>query len=109
MKKIVPTFDEFINEGQSYGTKHLSSQGSSIGQILKSIKDLKKGKVYCIVDFGLNEWNGGWKLNIVSGDTYTFESILGAPNSKADTEDFSKDELEDLIKDKAIAIDNELY
>lgn len=99
MKKLT----EIINE--QYGQSHLRKQGSELGKLVKNINELKKNIDYCIVDFGLGEWNGGYRFTGIENGEYKFKDTI-SPHGDKYNESFTKEELLDFIKNKAIAFDS---
>lgn len=65
---------------EDFGTEHLEKQGSALGPLVKDFKDLIVGREYCMVDTGIDEWNGGYKYAGTRGsNAYIFTDTLGVP------------------------------
>ncbi len=105
------SFDENDAPKTPYGTEHLEEQGASIGNYVMSTDDLMRDEIYCIVDLGLNEWNGGYKFVGTSTESlnqivYTFEDTLGSPAQESpEIFEFTEDEMQEMIDLKQIAFD----
>lgn len=90
---------------KNYGTEHLKDQGASLGAVLKSKDQLVVGDDYCIVDFGLNEWNSGYKYEGVVDGVHKFSDNLVPPGSEGNPMDFTEEELIEYIEMGAIAFE----
>lgn len=105
---IAENFKKILYESNAetkYGTEVLEKNNIELGDIIKNREDLKKGNIYCIVNFGENRWQPALELiNIkAKGPTeviYTFESTLQWDDYKIE---FTGNEIEDYIKNNAIA------
>jgi len=85
------------NKDYSYGTAHLQDQNVKLGENLESTDDLIIGQEYCIVDLGVNEWNGGYKymgyINNVHDFSDTFDNFTNASAFS-----FTNDEINEMIE-----------
>lgn len=89
----------------TYGTEHLGDQDVTLGKILDSKEELTVGTEYCIVDLGLNEWNGGYQYAGPRHDTdHVFEDLYAGPGEAGEDIVLTDAELDGMIALKQIAL-----
>lgn len=96
--------DENQHIESGYGTENLSDQGITLGKILTNVEELKVHTTYCIVDLGLNEWNGGYTWLRKDGATFVFQDELSGPSTPKDII-YTDEEMSDLIENGQIAFE----
>lgn len=96
----IKTFEEFLNEKYSnFDMQLLKKQGFELGDMLKNKSELKKGDIYCIVDMGMVQWQGGFKYDGFKSGKHKFISTLGDDMEL----EYTDDEIIDSIEDGQIA------
>jgi hypothetical protein len=101
MKSLKNSLNEsFVNEEEKYlgYTLGNASSADDIGDVVKSLKDMKKGEVYAMKDPGLVMWIVDVKYIGKKGSEYVFQDLLSSP-VRPDEFTYTKDEMESLIKE----------
>lgn len=94
--------DDVVESG--YGTSHLKKQGVSLGKILTEVEELVAGETYCIVDLGLNAWNGGYTWLRKDGTNFVFQDELSGPTEPKDII-YSEEDMSEMIENGQIAFE----
>ena len=75
---------------------------NDFGSKVTDIRQLKKGNMYFLLDSGMGDWHGEYKLTKI-GSTYFFEDMTGdwghSSSGKGNDLDYTKDEIIGSIKD----------
>lgn len=100
MTEFYKSFEEFKKINEMKDTGLLNGLGYKLGSIIKNIKELKDGEVYGIKDPGDGLWRA-WSLNTIKNNVYHFDEI-GSVGETDDELEYSKEELEEFIRDKEI-------
>lgn len=100
--------DKSFEPETGYGTSHLANQGVSLGKILTEVTELVANSTYCIVDLGLNEWNGGNKYlgyNDFDGNKYhQFQNTLDQ-HQLGEPDMYTDEEISEMIENGQIAFE----
>jgi hypothetical protein len=99
-RKHVKYYAIGVNEKTMYTQDNLEVNDFELGKILKSEKEIKKGKEYCIVDLGMGQWMGGLKYEGKKGDSHLFVSTIQFDDLELE---YTDDELFTAIKDGEFA------
>lgn len=92
--------DWIIVEGLNLSDELLKKQGYELGDTITKKDQLKVGDIYCIVDWGMSNWQGGYKYEGKKNGKHHFVSILQGEESEIN---YTESELKDAIDDGEFA------
>ena len=81
LKQIIREEIKSIIKEVRWSTSVLRKQGYRLGSLITDISKLKKGSIYCLVEMGMGEWQGGYRYDGIVNGKHKFTSVVQGDNS----------------------------
>lgn len=103
MKKHVPSFEDFLNEGYRFKGKDLYPewvQAKDIAGGIRNVRDITQGSSYVILEPGMDVWQAEWEYQGKKGGKHIFVSSVQF--SDVEPLEYTDAELKDAVKNAEI-------